>query len=253
MEKIKKPRIAFLDELRGLCVFLMVLYHGLYTLGYYLDSPVCRKLFRFFTPVEPLFAGIFIFLCGLSCTLSHNNWKRGGLLAIVAAGVSLVMNVGFPDDPIWFGVLHLLATCILLYALARPLLVRVPGWVGLLVCAALLVLCWNLPVQRGAGFFGIEGVWEVPVPREVMAQKWLFPLGLGRISGSQGDYFPLLPWLFCFLGGSFAGRYLHRLPKVLHRSHVPPLSFLGRHALLIYIAHQPIIYGIGMGLAYLFG
>ena len=91
----RKPRIALLDELRGLCVLLMVVYHGLYTLGYYLDIAACRRLFHFFTPVEPLFAGIFIFLCGLCCPLSHSNLKRGALLAVVAAGVSLVMAVGF--------------------------------------------------------------------------------------------------------------------------------------------------------------
>lgn len=246
----RKPRIALLDELRGLCVLLMVVYHGLYTLGYYLDIAACRRLFHFFTPVEPLFAGIFIFLCGLCCTLSHSNLKRGALLAVVAAGVSLVMAVGFPENPIWFGVLHLLATCILLYAATARAIARVPGSLGFLLCAVLFVLCWHVPVQWQDGFFGLPGVWEVAV--KPATTPFLYPLGLSRIPGSQGDYFPLIPWIFCFFGGSFLGRYLPRLPHALCRPHLPPLSFLGRHALLIYVLHQPLIYGLGMFLSSVF-
>ncbi len=244
--EIKKERIALLDEVRGLCVVLMVVYHGLFTLGWYSGIAICRDLFRFFTPAEPFFAGVFIFLCGLCCTLSRSNLKRGLLLAIVAVGVSVVMAVGFPENAIWFGVLHLLATCILLYALLHRIIARLPGWLGAIVCAVFFFLCWHLPVQYEIGFFGIRGVWEIPVPGHITQQAWLYPLGLGRIAGTQGDYFPLLPWIFCFFGGSFLGRYVRQLPHALKRSHLPPLAFVGRHALIFYVVHQPLIYGVGM-------
>lgn len=231
----------------------MVIYHALYTLGYYIDLAFCRTLFRFFSPLEPLFAGIFIFLCGLCCPLSRSNWRRGGLLALVAAAVSLVMAVGFPDDPIWFGVLHLLSTCILLYALLQKPLRRIPIAAGMAVCAVLFVLCWNLPVQEKTGFFGVSGLLELRVSSVLVRQRWLYPLGLGRIEGIQADYFPLLPWVFCFFAGSFGGRAVAqgRIPAWTRCSHLPPLSFLGRHALLIYVLHQPIIYGLGSLLALL--
>lgn len=241
------PRIAFLDEVRGFCVFLMVIYHALYTVGYLLNVAIARRLFVFFAPVEPLFAGIFIFLCGLCCTLSHSNRRRGGILALVAAGVSVVMALFFPNEPIWFGVLHLLATCILLYAaLARPL-ARVSTAVGLAVCAALFVLCFGVPVAEGCGAFGLPGVWQWAVPEAFVRCPWLYPLGLGRLPGAQADYFPLLPWMFCFFAGSFAGRPVAagRAPQWMTPLHLPPLAFLGRHALAIYLLHQPLIFGIG--------
>lgn len=248
MRTPSSSRIALLDELRGLCVLLMVVYHGFYTIGYLFDLSIGRELFRFFMPVEPVFAGVFIFLCGLCCTLSHNNWKRGGLLAIVAVGVSLVMAIGFPDEPIWFGVLHLLSCCILLYALLQKPLRRIPLWLGAGVCALLFALCWNLPVQTQPGYFGISGLWSVSIPTTLIEHWWLYPLGLGRIPGTQGDYFPLLPWVFCFFAGSFVGRPLAqgRAPQWMRLPHVPPLSFLGRHALLIYVLHQPAIYGAAL-------
>lgn len=248
------PRIAFLDEVRGLCVFLMVIYHALYTFGYLLNAAVARRLFVFFAPVEPLFSGAFIFLCGLCCVLSHSNLRRGGVLALVAAGVSVVMAWLFPARPIWFGVLHLLSACILLYAaLARPLR-HVPTAAGLAVCAVLFILCLGLPAEEGHGAFGIPGVWQWPVPEALVRCPWLYPLGLGRIPGAQADYFPLFPWMFCFFAGSFAGRPIAagRTPSWMTPLHLPPLAFLGRHALAVYLLHQPLIFGIGWAVQHLF-
>lgn len=239
----KRPRIALLDEIRGLCVVLMVIHHAFYTVGYLFDVPLGRDLFRWCLPVQPLFSGAFFFLCGLCSTLSRNNWKRGGLLALAAGAVSLVMWLFLPEEPIWFGALHMLASCILLYALCRPLLEKIPAWVGIPVCVILTVLCWDLRAGAG-GRFGIPGLWQAPLPEALTRQGWLYPLGLGRIGGIQSDYYPLLPWGFVFLAGSFSGRYLPRLPEALRRSHLPPLAFAGRHALLIYLAHQPVIYGV---------
>ena len=69
---------------------------------------------------------------------------------------------------------------------------------------------------------------------------------------SSGDYFPLAPNLGWFLLGAFVGRTVYRkreslLPKV--SEDLLPLRllrFCGRHALLIYLLHQPIITGLLM-------
>jgi uncharacterized membrane protein len=62
------------------------------------------------------------------------------------------------------------------------------------------------------------------------------------------DYFPLLPWLGVVSLGLFAGKILYTDYK--RRYYLPDLSqslltrtfgFLGRHSLLIYLIHQPII------------
>ena len=61
------------------------------------------------------------------------------------------------------------------------------------------------------------------------------------------DYFPLIPWLFLF----WAGFYLHHLAertaqslRPLRRSVCPPLGWLGRNSLMLYLLHQPVIYGV---------
>lgn len=229
-------RIHILDELRGLCVVLMVVYHALYTLASVFLSASALELYTFFYPAEPFFAGIFIALCGFSCRLSRNNLRRGLLLAAVAVGMTAVLWLVMPSQIIWFGVLHCLAVCILLFSAAKPLLDRVSPLVGLLACAVLLAVTWSVPTVHGGTFLGLA------LPEALLACKWLFPLGFGRVFSA--DYFPLIPWLFCFLAGTFAGQWRERLPAWCYTPHIPLLGGLGRYSLWIYLAHQPLIFGI---------
>ncbi|MGN0172615.1 MAG: heparan-alpha-glucosaminide N-acetyltransferase domain-containing protein [Acutalibacteraceae bacterium] len=235
-----KRRIQLLDELRGFCIVLMVAYHAFFTLGSLFGLQAAERLFAFFSPVEPLFAGIFILLCGFSCRLSHNNLRRGALLALVAALLSLFLWLFMREEMIWFGILHCLAVCILLFSLLRPLLDRLPTAVGLIVCAILFIGTFWFPYYRG-GLLGVPPL-AVAWPSDWQQLWFLMPLGIGRVFSA--DYFPLLPWMFCFFFGSYLGRLSDRLPAFCYKRHIPPLAFLGRHSLLVYLAHQPIIYGL---------
>ncbi len=248
MGQSHKRRIRFLDELRGLCVVLMVAYHALYVIGYLFGVPIARTLFDFFEPVQPFFAGLFVLICGISCHLSHNNLKRGLLLAGVAGLLTLAMwlavSFGILDSSsyIWFGVLHCLAACILLYTLFQPTLRLLPPWLGILIHTALLMLCWHVPFDNG-GYFGINGIFRLAVPAADANTPWLYPFGLCPVYNAS-DYFPLIPWLFCFLIGTYIGVWAKngQFPKALYRSRIPFLSTVGRHALIVYALHQPVIY-----------
>ena len=109
---------------------------------------------------------------------------------------------------------------------------------------------WALAVL-GVGFVAL-GVWFesfcIPV-------NFLFPLGL-RAQGFYcgGDYFPLLPWFFVFLLGTWAGRYVKagRLPQWFYTAKAPRLALVGRHALLLYVLHQPLLYALTMLLRLIF-
>ncbi|MBQ9963525.1 MAG: DUF1624 domain-containing protein [Clostridia bacterium] len=251
----QKRRIRFLDELRGLCVVLMVAYHALFVIGYLFNVSVAHVLFDFFTPVQPFFAGLFVVICGISCHLSHNNLKRGLLLAGFAAVLSAVMwcavKWGILDQYsyIWFGVLHCLAACILLYTVFQPTLRLLPPWLGILINAVLLAFTWHVPYDNG-GFFGIPGLFSLPVPQAPPNTPWLYPFGLCPVYGAS-DYFPLIPWFFAFLIGTYIGVWARngKFPKALYKSRVPCLSTVGRHALWVYALHQPIIYLICLGIS----
>lgn len=244
-----KSRIYMLDELRGLCVVLMIFYHAFYTFGYMFGFAPAKALMQFFSPVEPFFAGIFVLLCGFACRLSRNNLKRGGLLALVAVGMSLVLYIFMRDQMIWFGILHCLAVCILLFAALKKPLDRIPTLCGVIACAVLFILTWHVPFYEG-GYFGIEP-FALAYPHSWKTAAWLIPFGIGFTFST--DFFPLFPWLFCFLTGTFLGKWKSKLPDFVKKSHVKPLAFVGRHSLVIYLAHQPVIVAIGWLLSLLFG
>jgi uncharacterized membrane protein len=80
---------------------------------------------------------------------------------------------------------------------------------------------------------------------------WLLWLGVKQLGRYMVDFYPLLPWFGVALLGVFCGLSLYPggiprfdLPDLSLKSPIRALSFLGRHSLVIYLVHQPIILGI---------
>ena len=66
------------------------------------------------------------------------------------------------------------------------------------------------------------------------------------------DYFPLVPWLFLFWSGFFLYHLVGReRMEPLRRSICPALGWLGRHSLVVYLLHQPVLYGVLNSVFYL--
>lgn len=239
----KTRRIVLMDELRGFAVFCMVFYHGFYTLGFLFGNKVGVYFFNFFMPAEPFFAGLFMFISGISSDLSHSNLKRGLKLLLVALGLTLVTFVFIRDDIIIFGILHFLSVCMVLYGFLKPVSDKYKFlWVPIIVCAILFFITKD--IQNGY-------LWVLPgtkamLPSQLYASNILAPLGIHNEYFQSADYFPLLPWIFVFAAGTFFGKPAAegKFPEFTYRSQVPPLSWFGRHALIIYIVHQPVIYGL---------
>lgn len=128
----------------------------------------------------------------------------------------------------------------LLYGLSAKLMEKIPASVGFL--GFLLVHMLTLGVYDG--YFGWPGLFMVDVP-QVPKNLFFFILGF-RTGHGAGDHWAIIPWVFLFLAGTFIGRYFkeERVPKWLEKNPVPPLAFIGRKTLIIYLVHQPLIYGI---------
>jgi len=239
----RRGRIYLMDELRGFAVFCMVFYHGFFTFGYLFGSDVGIYFFRFFMPAEPFFAGMFLFISGIASNLTHSNLARGTKLLAVALGVTLVTWIFVPEDVITFGVLHFLSVCMILFGLLKPYADRFRfSWFPVILCFALYFLTRGVP----SGFLGCGAGFSVPLPRSLYASAWLAPLGFPGSGFESSDYFPMLPWVFVFAAGTFVGKLAKagRVPGIAYRSQVPVLSWFGRHALVLYLFHQPVIYGL---------
>lgn len=232
------PRIWEVDFLRGLSIILMVGYHLLFDLG---EFRGVRRFLGFSTDLSShawvaaqlFFAALFIVLSGISSTLSRSNVRRGLRLLAVSLLVTAVTYVFDPASTVWFGILQCLAVSILVYGAAftkaRP--AACAGW--------------------GALVLGLGAA--LPALKKALAVRfdWLLALGLHSPSFSSFDYFPLIPWLGVFLVGAALGKSVYSARRSLVPWRLPAtfVNFAGRHSLLIYIVHQPVI----MGVLYLLG
>ena len=233
-------RIWEIDFLRGLAIILMVGYHLLFDLGEF------RGIKRFlgfstdlssavWTAAQYFFAGLFVVLSGISSTLSRNNVRRGLRLLAVALALTLGtyliavwLHFFDPADTIIFGILHCLAVSMLLY-----------GAVFKKVSAAANALC-------GAAVMGLAALLPIVGKAFSIRSNWLIPFGLPSQSFSSLDYFPLIPWFGVFLIGVALGKSVYASKRSLLPWRLPGtfVNAAGRHSLLIYIVHQPVIMGV---------
>ncbi|MBR1811334.1 MAG: DUF1624 domain-containing protein [Clostridia bacterium] len=237
-------RIRLLDMLRGGAVIAMVLYHTVYTFGAIFRLSVFTAMYaalKFIAP--PIIATTFILISAYASSLSRKNVRRGALIFAVAMGLTvatcrIMPLLGINGAGIRFGILHFLGIAIMLSPVLCKLARRLPPVPGIAVCILLAVGTRN-PVKNG--FFGL------PVTDPIQSVNLLFPLGIYHPPFSSADYYPLLPWLFVFMIGCFIAVMLPkaRLPRVCYKKICPPIEWIGRHSLLIYVIHQPVIFCFG--------
>ena len=222
-----KQRIWELDVARGICLLFMIYGHIVYDVVYLFALAPLNDGGIFDWAVIHI-GPTFIIISGICATLGKRPVKRGLLVlgcGMVVTVVTCGMYVlGFADKSlvIYFGVLHCIGICMLL----RPLFKKLPYWV--LIPVGLAIAFMQDLVQ---GFH----------PNTFL----LLPLGIYPHSFATSDYFPLIPCLGYFLVGSGLGQLFYKDRKSLlpEPKFFPfnALGFLGRHSLLIYLVHQPII------------
>ena len=232
-----KERIHLIDEVRGLCIILVVIYHLFYSMTIVFGMSEFYGAFRIMMIFQPILPATFILISGISFHLSRNNVTRGVKLLIIAAAISLILWFFMPSQMIWFGILHFLAVMNLGFGLIKKYIDKIPTAFGLVLFTFLFILTYN--VHRG--YIGIEGIWSYTLPEALYQTDLAAPIGFYTENFRSSDYNPLLPWTFMFLIGTILGRYAKNLPPSLVKVHIKPLAFIGRHTLIIYLAHQPVI------------
>lgn len=233
-------RWYLLDNIRGVCIILVVLYHVLYNLSEEFGGNYAFFRSYGMDTFRDSFVAVLVLLAGISCSFSRSNIKRGVKTFLCGMVITVVTAAVMPSSIIIFGILHFFGIAMLFYGVFGKTIEKVPLVIGFPVCLLLFAFTYRLAY----GFVGFLDVWKIPALK-VPHNLFLFLLGFD-VPVFSVDYYPLMPWLFMFLAGVFLGRFFKegKAPSVFKLNLIPPLGFIGRHTLIIYMLHQPIIYGV---------
>ncbi|MBX3015297.1 MAG: DUF1624 domain-containing protein [Caldilineaceae bacterium] len=244
----KAPRYWEIDTLRGVAIIMMVIFHLMWDLVAFRIMPDVILYAGFWKYFQRTTAISFLLLVGVSLTVSYRraNAKRPAGealfpkffwrgLRIFGIGMGFTLfawatSFGY----VQFGILHLIGSAIILtYPLLRYRWLNFGLW---------------------AIFFALGGL----IQHAYLPHNWLLWLGLHTRFYAPLDYFPLIPWLGVVLLGVAIGNTVYGptgriipLPDLSDRWLVRGLQWLGRHSLVIYVIHQPLLLAIlfALGLA----
>jgi len=228
-----KKRLIGIDIFRGWAILLMVIFHFSYDIDYFKIIDFQIQTNTFFIWFRFLIVSMFLLTVGMSLKLAHKteiNWsslkQRTFYLMVASLLVTISSYIIFPNSWIYFGILHfiLISSFIVLPLLNHPYLS--------LTIAITTFIAFHL---------------------NILNMHWLFNLLVTPLHlppTISVDVVRFVPWIsFVLVGMSMVSLGWHQKIFDIHffnkRDNLNEFfSFLGKHSLLIYIAHQPILFGI---------
>jgi len=249
--KNKSFRLHFIDEYRGFVLINMIAYHAIWDLvyifgvnwqwyksdvGFYWQQWICWS---------------FILVSGFCWKMGRHPLKRGLLVYCGGMVISAVTLIAMPSSRVMFGILTFLGSSMILMIPLDLLCKKIQPLFGA-VCSFLLFM-FTYPVNRGYFALGKEVL--VTLPKEWYANAFTTYVGFDEAGFYSTDYFSILPWFFLFVSGYFLHGVVFQkthkceaehsmLVLFLEKSICPPLGWLGRRSLIIYMLHQPVVYGV---------
>lgn len=252
MKDKNASRIAEIDILRGIAVFLMIFDHAMFDLwgllpGVFKGYPptagawheiykTAREYWNWDVRVCVRIAVVFLFLAltGICCSFSRSNLKRGSKLLLVALALSIGTDIlgavmGERDMVIMFGVLHCIAVTLILVGVSMKYISS--KWFYLAV--GIVMIGAGLYFERDQVYMSLYS----NEPLRVLAAT------ITGEAASGSDNFSLFLYGGQIFVGVFLGKLLYRERRSLagfeYKNNI--VSFTGRHSLVVYIAHQVII------------
>ena len=184
-------RYKIIDEIRGITLISMILYHGIWDLVYIFGM----RLDWYKTEIgyiwQQSICWTFILLSGFCWSLGRKKLKRGLQVFGASVLISAVTLIAMPDNRVLFGVLSLLGTAMLIMIPLKNPLKKVPPFIGAVVSLALFIFTKNCCY----GFVGF-GNFKIALPSWLYQNYFTAFLGFPQEGFYSMDYFPLLP---CFL------------------------------------------------------
>lgn len=237
---IQRTRYTEIDVVRGLAILGMVGFHTAFIAQFLFDIILCSQPFLW--EAIPMFGDIFFILAGLSLYIGASRGKypsllpgiqRSGFLLLVGLLITCATYLFDFGGKIYFGVLH----CMGLSTFISFLVLRLPK--NLILVSSTLIITLGMYYQY------------IPYTCCSPSLCWLYPY-FCPILDPRLDHYSLIPSLgFMLLGISLGKQYYPQGTRAFSQTRladyvfgVRGLSLIGRHSLLIYCLHSPIIYAI---------
>lgn len=236
-------RYDLLDTIRGVVLVSMMIYHGTWNFVYIygMDWEWYRGTGAYLW--QQSICWIFILLSGFCFSLGKRHLKSGLLVFGSGGLVTLVTVLFMPSNRVVFGVLTCIGSCILLVTILEKGLKKIPEKIGALFSFFVFLFTKN----TNLGYWGWGNGKGIRLPREWYRNLASAYLGFPDRKFYSTDYFSLLPWFFLFLTGFYLYQIVKKrnwLEMRFFRGKILIFSFLGRHSLIVYLLHQPVIYGL---------
>jgi uncharacterized membrane protein len=220
-------RDSALDLMRGIAIIMMIVFHFIYDLNYFNFSDI--PLFTHWAGITWRHLIVFLFLSavGISLVFAHNKgvkfkkyFKRLIYLGIAALIVSAGTYLMDSNTWVYFGILHLIwvSSLIAIFFVSRPI-------ISILIAALILI-----------GF-----IFDQP------SLSFISYIFKPYLPSSTVDIYPLFPYLSFVFIGIFLGHYPYYQKIFTFRLNW--LEVIGKHALIIYLTHQIVLFSL-VNLAY---
>ncbi len=264
-------RIVAIDLVRGLCMFLVFFDHIMWCLGYFfptwasalgLTSGFLVSVgdfanFYYSNParriVQFLALSAFVFISGISCSFSKNNYKRSAKMVafwfIIWIGSNVVNAFWSSGSVINFNVIGVIAFSCLFYCFFQN-----KSWKIITINILLLILFWEYVLPNIYLAFKDSAVLAYPLwnPTSAEAPIWdpTYVQHDVYVNGQfyfQADYMYLFPYIIVFFLGVLFAKFFYAVPSEHvggFKEWMRPITFIGRHSLIFYLTHQIIIMGI---------
>ena len=238
-----KQRHFWIDNIRAIAMISMIAFHAVWDLVYLygMNWDWYRSDMAFIW--QQSICWTFILLSGFCWSFSRNPLKQGLVVTTGGLIVTAVTLVFSYDSRVIFGVLNLIGASILLLIPLKKYFDKIPAMLGFVLTFLLFGFTYGIN-NRNLGFFGLK---LIELPWYLYKNLFTAFIGFPDPWFYSTDYFSLFPWCFLY----FSGYFLHRMwkqgkvpsAKCLNKE-IPIITWLGKHSLIIYMLHQPVIYGI---------
>lgn len=271
---MKRRRLDLIDTIRGITLISMILYHFCWDLKYLKGFEMAwYGTFGSYLWQQSI-CWTFILIAGFCMHFARNPIKNGAIVFLCGIIITAATELFVPEAPVYYGVLTFLGSAMLLIGFLRWIIIKFatqnkignadktskgktydfavnidPFW-GFIV--SILLFGFTKSIN--------QGILNLFVTKIILPDILYNVPDLGAVNGSvltylgfmqnrfySSDYFSLMPWIFLFLAGYYLYGVLQKhFDSNIFGINIKPLSWIGRHSLIIYMLHQPVLYGISM-------